>query len=95
MALALAPRSHALAALSCSAASLPAPPHAALKIEAPWQYDSMLTLAKTRAPMSQAKVGITLGAVEVAAPASKQQATNAFCRIMQSWATPFPTASAV
>ena len=28
-------------------------------------------------------------------PASKQQATNAFCRIMQSWATPIPTATAV
>ena len=95
MVLALAPKSHALAALSYSAASLPAPPHAALKIEAPWPYDSMLTPAKTRAPMSQANVGVTMGAVVVAAPASKQQATNAFCRIMQSWAAPFPTASAV
>ena len=55
----------------------------------------MLTPAKTRAPMSQVKVGVTIGAVVVAAPASKQQATNAFCKIMRSWATPFPTASAV
>jgi hypothetical protein len=95
MVLTLAPESHALAALSCSSASLPAPPHAALKIEAPWPYDSMLTPAKTRASMSQAKVGVTMGAVVVAAPASKQRAMNAFCRIMRSWATPFPTASAV
>ena len=38
--------------------------------------------AKTRAPMSQAKVNVTMEAVVVAAPASKQQATNAFCRMM-------------
>jgi hypothetical protein len=45
--------------------------------------------------MSWAMSGATMGAVVVAAPAPRQQATHAFCRIMQSWATPFPTASAV
>ena len=95
MELALAPKSQARVAFSCSSASFPAPPPVALKIDAPWPQDSMLTPATTRDPMSQAKAGVTVGAVVVAAPASKQRATNAFCRMMRSWAVPFPTASAV
>jgi hypothetical protein len=46
--------------------------HKRESIEAPWLYDTMLTLAKTRAPMSQAKAGVTMGAIVVAAPVSKQ-----------------------
>ena len=48
----------------------------------------MLTSAKSRAPMPQIMVDVTIGAVVVAAPASKQQTTNTFCRMMQSWAGP-------
>ena len=48
----------------------------------------MLTPAKSRAPMPQIMVDVTIGAVVVAAPASKQKTTNAFCRMMQSWAAP-------
>ena len=45
--------------------------------------------------MPQIMVDVTIGAEVPAAPASKQQTTNAFCRMMQSWAAPFLTASIV
>jgi hypothetical protein len=46
----------------------------------------MLTPAKSRAPMPQIVVDVTIGAEVIAAPASKEQTTNVFCRMMQSWA---------
>ena len=38
--------------------------------------------------MPQIMVDVTTGAEVIAAPASKEQTTNAFCRMMRSWAAP-------
>ena len=81
---ALAPNSHTLAILSCSLFSFLATPHVVLKVEAPWQNGSKLTLANTRASMSLTKEGVTTGVVVVAVPTSKQWATNICCGIVQS-----------
>ena len=66
-----------------SSTSFPAPSYAALMIEAPWPNYSMLTPAKTRAPTSLAKAGVTMGVVVFAAG----QKTS--CWIMGSWSTSF------
>jgi hypothetical protein len=84
-----APKYIALAAFILYSASFPVPPHAVLKIEAPWPYDSMLTPAKTKITVFLAKVGVIIGAIVAAASASRQQFNNAFCQIIKSWATLF------
>ena len=38
--------------------------------------------------MPQIMVDVTIGAEVIAVPTSKEQTTNAFCRMMQSWAAP-------
>ena len=58
MAMGLVLKSHTPAVFSCSSAIFPASLHAALNIEAPLPYYSMLTLPKTKVPMSWAKTGV-------------------------------------
>lgn len=64
-------------------------------MEAPWLYDSILILANARACMTLSKAGVNQQVVSIAALTSKQQATNAFCKIMWSWAYPLPSPSAM
>ena len=54
------PRLHALVIFRYSLASFPNPLPAALKIGAPWLYDTILTLAKTSAQIDVAMGRITM-----------------------------------